>query len=102
PLAASRNRRAHLPAAVAGMTIGGVTSYLFAYVRPTAAERLLTQLPFSREDQVDRVRTRLKHHGAAAFVIQPFSGVPMKTWAVAGGMARVEPWRAIPLFIAAR
>jgi 1-acyl-sn-glycerol-3-phosphate acyltransferase len=98
-----RRRFPHaLAASVAGMATGGIVTYLFAFRSPTRAMHVLERLPIVNADDVGRVEERLRRHGPKAFWLQPYSGIPMKVWAVAAGRLGLSPWKVIPTFIAAR
>src|SRR5919206_3654318 len=104
PMAAANRRRFHVPlaAAVTGMAIGGATTVLFAYRAPRHAWGVLRQLPLVHEQQIDIARGHLAAHGTAAFLFQPWSGVPSKIWAVVAGAERPNPWPAIAALVIAR
>src|SRR3989440_2981457 len=104
PLAAANRRRFHVPlaAAVTGMAVGGATTVLFAYRAPRHAWGLLRHLPLVQEQQIDVARGHLAAHGTAAFLYQPWSGVPSKIWAVVAGSERPNPWLAIAALVIAR
>src|SRR5918912_2266977 len=104
PLVAANRRRFHVPlaAAVIGMAAGCATTVLFAYRAPRHAWGLLRHLPLVHEQQIDVARRHLAAHGTAAFLFQPWSGVPSKIWAVVAGAERRNPWLAIPALVVAR
>ena len=104
PMAAANRRRFHVPlaAAVIGMAVGGTTTVLFAYRAPRHAWGLLRHLPLVHEQQIDVARRHLAAHGTAAFLFQPWSGVPSKIWAVMAGAERPNPWLAIAALVIAR
>ena len=104
PMVAANRRRFHVPlaAAVTGMAVGGATTVLFAYRAPRHAWGLLRHLPLVHEQQIDVARGHLAAHGTAAFLFQPWSGVPSKIWAVVAGAERPNPWPAIPALVIAR
>src|SRR5919202_4036578 len=104
PMVAANRRRFHVPlaAAVTGMAVGGATSVLFAYRAPRHAWGVLRQLPLVHEQQIDVARGHLAAHGTAAFLFQPWSGVPSKIWAVVAGAEHPNPWPAIPALVIAR
>lgn len=104
PLAAANRRRFAVPlaAAIAGSTLGGIVAYLVASLLPDHAGTLLRLLPLVNERQISTAEQSLTAWGVAAFLFQPWSGVPLKVWAVVAAGQGVPPWPAIPLFIAAR
>ena len=104
PLAAGNRRRFHVPltASAAGSAAGGVLMFLFASRSPRRATTLLDRLPLVHERHVEKARRQLARRGAGAFLVQPWSGVPFKVWAVVAGSEGISPRRAIPLSIAAR
>lgn len=104
PLAVGARRRfiRILLAAVVGMALGGTLLFLFARAAPTAASRYLTWLPLVQDGQVARAREYLAAHGAAALLVQPWSGVPFKVWGLLAGMAGMPAWHVVPTFIVAR
>ena len=75
---------------------------LFAYRAPRRAWGLLRHLPLVHEQQIDVARGHLAAHGTAAFLFQPWSGVPSKIWAVVAGAERSNPWLAIAALVIAR
>jgi membrane protein YqaA with SNARE-associated domain len=103
PMAAASRRPAALAcASISGMTLGGVAACIYAYTWPRSAHAVLQRLPLTRTDQLGTAEARLLRHGAGALWLQPYSGIPMKVWSVAGGQARLHPVRAVPIFIASR
>jgi membrane protein YqaA with SNARE-associated domain len=104
PMAAGNRRRSHVPllAAVQGMALGGTALYLFAFVAPRRASRLLVRLPTVHERAIAGAQSRLNARGVWAFFWQPWSGIPFKVWAVVAGGQRLKPQRAIPIFVVAR
>src|ERR671935_260906 len=104
PMTVANRRRFHVPlaAAVTGMAVGGATTVLFAYRAPRHAWGLLRHLPLVHEQQIDVARRHLAAHGTAAFLFQPWSGVPSKIWAVVAGAERPHPWLAIATLVIAR
>jgi membrane protein YqaA with SNARE-associated domain len=104
PMAAANRRRFYVPllAAIAGMAAGGCALYLLAYWDGDAAMRFLERVPLVSERQIEEVQRRLSRDGVPAFLVQPWSGVPFKVWAVVGGGLGLSPWQAIPTFIVAR
>lgn len=101
-LAARRRTARLLPAALAGMALGGVCTFISATLAPDAMLRLLHHLPLLTSAQIGGAHTRLAAHGAAAFWLQPWSGIPFKAWAVAAGSMALNPAQVIPIFIVAR
>ena len=104
PMVAANRRRFHVPlaAAVIGMAAGCAMTVLFAYRAPRHAWGLLRHLPLVHEQQIDVARRHLAAHGTAAFLFQPWSGVPSKIWAVVAGAERPNPWPAIAALVIAR
>ena len=104
PMVAANRRRFHVPlaAAVLGMAAGCATTVLFAYRAPRHAWGVLRHLPLVHEQQIGVARGHLAAHGTAAFLFQPWSGVPSKIWAVVAGAERTNPWLAIPALVIAR
>ncbi|GAC1435386.1 MAG: hypothetical protein NVSMB65_09360 [Chloroflexota bacterium] len=104
PLSIADRRRYYirLAAAVAGMALGGIGLYLFAYEAPQRALFLLRHLPLVGNKHIAIAHASLAAHGAAAFLIQPWSGVPFKVWAIEAGVEGIPPVLAIPTFIVAR
>ena len=101
--AANRRRRpGPLLASVAGMASGGAAGYIFAFRSPDQARAVLQHLPLARQSRLETVRERLGRSGTWSFLVQPYSGIPMKVWAVAGGSTGIPPARAIPVFVMAR
>lgn len=100
--AASRRPAALLAAAIAGMGLGGVGWYLFASAAPDRALSVLEALWLANPDQLEVARSRLVADGALGFLIQPWSGIAFRTWAVAGGSLGLDPLLAIPAFLSAR
>ena len=99
---AARKRYLPLVGCIAGMAVGGSITFLFSYIAPPTALAVLHQVPWARANQFASVAALLTSHGAAAFVFQPWSGVPFKTWAVAAGTLKLSPPIVIPLFVAGR
>lgn len=104
PMAAVSRRRLTVPlsAALAGMALGGISGYLFSMRFPDRSRRLLHRLPLTPAEKIAVAQGYLAQHGVAAFLFQPYSGVPMKIWTVAAISLRLDPVRAVPVFIAAR
>lgn len=104
PLVAGRRRRpaTALLASIAGMALGGTAGYLVAYRFPQRACALMHRVPLTDPTDVEVVTERLRRRGPAAFLGQPYSGIPMKAWAVAGAICHISPLHATPLFVAAR
>jgi membrane protein YqaA with SNARE-associated domain len=103
-LVAGNRRRFYVPlaAAIVGSAAGGAALYLFAYWQPEQAADFLNALPLVTDSQIARATDGIADDGAAAFWLQPWSGVPFKVWAVAAGGDGVAPHAAIPIFIVAR
>jgi membrane protein YqaA with SNARE-associated domain len=91
-----------LTGCLVGMMVGGCATLLFASSDPAAARALLDILPLSRANQLGHVSQLLKADGPRAWLIQPWSGVPFKTWAVAAAILRLNPAAVIPAFILGR
>jgi membrane protein YqaA with SNARE-associated domain len=104
PMAAVSSRRFGrlLFACVAGMAAGGAAGYLWALRFPERYRRLMERLPLTPDEKIPVLQDRLQRYGVAAFLTQPFSGVPMKVWAAAAASLPIDPWRAISVFVAAR
>jgi membrane protein YqaA with SNARE-associated domain len=104
PMAAVAWRRWYVPLAgcLVGMAVGGCAALLFASSDPAAARGLLDILPLSRADKLGPVSQLLKADGPRAWLIQPWSGVPFKTWAVAAAILRLNVAAVIPAFILGR
>jgi membrane protein YqaA with SNARE-associated domain len=104
PLVVGEPRRAVrlLARSIAGMALGGSCLYLFAFRQPAAAVRLLRHLPMVHAGAINRARRDLAAQELAAFLFQPFTGVPFKVWALLAASEGRSPLRAIPLFIFAR
>ena len=104
PMAAVARLRGYVPLAgcVLGMAVGGCLNLLFSYTHPTQAHTLLAALPLARADQLGYVSRVLTVVGPHAFLFQPWSGVPFKTWAVAAGGLRLNLLVVIPAFIVGR
>ena len=104
PLAAGNRRRLHVPlaASAAGSATGGVLMFLFASRAPGRATELLDRLPLVHERHVEKARRQLARRGAGAFLMQPWSGIPFKVWAVVAAAEGIDLRRAIPMSIAAR
>jgi membrane protein YqaA with SNARE-associated domain len=104
PMAIANRRRFYVPlgAAIAGSALGGTALYLAATLLPDPAGTLLQLLPLVSERQITAAQTSLAAWGAAALLAQPWSGVPLKVWALVAVMHGIAPWPAIPLFIGAR
>ena len=73
PLSIAHRRRYYirLAAAVAGMALGGIGLYLFAYEAPQRALLLLRHLPLVGNKHIASAHASMAAHGAAAFLIQP-------------------------------
>jgi membrane protein YqaA with SNARE-associated domain len=104
PLVVGNRRRYYLPlaGAVLGMALGGTFLYLFADWDAQHALQLLQHLPTVRASKIAGARGHLAAHGVAAFLFQPWSGIPFKVWAIVAGTQGINPLLAIPTFIAAR
>jgi membrane protein YqaA with SNARE-associated domain len=104
PMAAvARRRHRQLTAAsVLGSALGGAAVFWFASRNPTRALALVQRLPFVYPSQIEATRARLSKRGAAAFLLQPWSGISLKVWAVAAGADHLNPRTAIPTFVFAR
>ena len=89
-------------ASVSGMTVGGSAGYLLACRDPSRARDMLQSIPLTSAEHVDVVRRRLKRRGVRAFLVQPYSGIPMKVWAAAAAAEQISPGQAIPTFVFAR
>jgi hypothetical protein len=62
----------------------------------------LERLPLVPPRQVHTAEAGLAAHGAAAYLLQPWGGVPFKVWALVGGGMGLDPKLVIPAFILAR
>jgi membrane protein YqaA with SNARE-associated domain len=104
PLVVGNRRRFHvtLVAATAGMALGGGISYGVAFRDPRFAGALLRRLPLAPVAHLDIARRHLARHGVSAFLYQPWSGVALKIWAVAGAELGLPPSRVIPAFVVGR
>lgn len=104
PMAVGNRRRFYVPlaAAVAGMALGGIAIFLFAFWAPHQALDFLRQLPLVNNHQIDGAREHLGKNGVAAFLFQPWSGISFKVWGVTGGVQGLNPLLVIPTFILAR
>lgn len=104
PLAAANRRRFHrlLASAILGLALGGTLIYLFAYRAPGPAAIVLGWLPLVNDRQIAAAQAHLAAGGVAAFLYQPWSGVPFKVWAVEAGAQGLPPYLVIPTFIVAR
>lgn len=104
PMAVGNRRRYDVPlrAAILGMAVGGTGIYLFAFYAPREASRLLPHLPTVHERAIAGARDHLHAHGIWAFLFQPWSGIPLKVWAIVGGAQGLNPLLVIPTFIVAR
>lgn len=104
PMAVVTGRRYTRPlaACIAGMTVGGIAGYLYALRFPNRYRRLVQGLPLTPDTKIAVVQERLQRHGVAVFLVQPYSGIPMKVWSAAAASIQIGPWRAIPLFVSAR
>ena len=104
PMAVGNRRRFYVPlaAAVIGMALGGTLTFLFALWAPHQAWDVLRHIPLIHSWEINAVRSRLATQGVAAFLFQPWSGIPFKVFAVVGGVQGLSPWLVIPTFIAAR
>ena len=89
-------------AAVARSTLGGVALYLFALQAPGVALDLLKQLPAVQPEMLGRATGLLAEQGPRAFLVQPWSGIPFKIFAVLGAGQGLDPLHALPISIAAR
>lgn len=87
---------------IVGSALGGATLYLFAFSQPDAASALLGKLPLVFDWQIAQVRINLEASGPAGYWSQPISGIPFKAWGIIGGVLGLNPWQAIPTFVAAR
>jgi membrane protein YqaA with SNARE-associated domain len=104
PMAAAAPRRWYVPltGCLVGMAVGGGAMLLFSYSYPAAARGLLANLPLTRVDRLGRVSELLTSDGPLAWFIQPWSGVPFKTWVVAAATLRINPLPVVPAFILGR
>lgn len=89
-------------ACIAGMAVGGIVTVLVARSSPDFALELLRELPLVTGDHLESAARQLADHGVAGFLIQPWSGIPFKAWAVMAGQQGLAPWLVIPTFVAAR
>ena len=99
---ARRNYWRLLAAAVLGSALGGVLIYLFAYMAPAPAEALVQHLPFVRPGMLQSAREALDQQSVAAFLVQPWSGISYKIFAVLGAARGLHPLVVIPISTAAR
>jgi membrane protein YqaA with SNARE-associated domain len=104
PMAVATPRRWYVPltGCLVGMAVGGGAMLLFSYSYPAAARGLLANLPLTRVDRLGEVSRLLTKDGPLAWLIQPWSGVPFKTWTVAAATLRVSPVVLVPAFILGR
>ncbi|HZT07770.1 MAG TPA: hypothetical protein VFC51_12120 [Chloroflexota bacterium] len=104
PLAVGAQRRFLRPllASILGSTLGGAALYVFAHRRPSRARALLAALPFVAERHVRTAEAGIAEHGAWAFLLQPWSGVAFKVWALVAASRGVDPALAIPASVAGR
>lgn len=91
-----------LGAAILGSTLGGITTYLFAYFMPEAALSILPNLPVVQTFMIEKAGQALTQQGAMAFWTQPWSGVSFKIYAIEAGARGMNPLHALSLSIAAR
>jgi membrane protein YqaA with SNARE-associated domain len=103
PLAAGNRRRFYIPllASIIGSALGVAVLYLVAYRQPNATLAYLIRLPLTGHGY-GRIAALLTTRGATGYLAQPFSGVPSKVWAVAGGVAGINPTEAVSVLIIAR
>jgi len=99
---AGRRTWALAAAAIAGMAVGGIVSVLVSSAWPGFALDLLRDLPLLTEAHIAGARDELADRGVAGFLVQPWSGIPFKAWAVMAGQQGLAPLLVIGTFIAAR
>lgn len=104
PVIVANRRRPQAPllAAVAGMALGGIATFLAGWRWPEWALKTLLRLPLVHEDEVRVVERRLDERGVRAFLTQPWSGIPYKVWGTVAGARRLNPLTVIPAFVVAR
>jgi hypothetical protein len=103
-MAAVARQKWYVPLAgcLVGMAVGGSAMLLFTYSDPAAARGLLGHVPLARTDRLGHVTQLLATDGLFAWLVQPWSGVPFKTWAVAAANLRLNLVAVIPAFILGR
>lgn len=104
PMAVGARRQFIRPlfATVAGSSLGGAALYLFALHEPRKSEVLLQHLPLTPPGQIQVAQRQISRRGTGAFLLQPWSGVPLKVWIVAAASAKLNPVAVVPTFIAGR
>ena len=104
PLAAGARRRLLAPLActVVGSALGGALLYLYAMQRPDSARSALHRLPLVSDRQIARASASIRVHGVGALAIQPWTGVPLKVWAILAATEGLDPLVAIPTFASSR
>lgn len=104
PMVAGNRARYYVPLAAAalGSALGGACLYLFALRDHGHALALLARLPAVGPHAVAAARADVAARGPAAFLYQPWSGIPFKVWAIAAGAAGLNPVAVIPTFVVAR
>ncbi len=104
PMTVARQRRPFLPlaASAAGSALGGAVFYTLAAKYPETARSLLDRLPLVSAWQIRKAEAGVDRRGPAAFVVQPWTGVGFKVWAVAAAERGLAPASVLPLSIGSR
>ena len=92
-----------LGAALAGMLVGGCCTLAVAEMWPGTAHTIVVHLPLVHATGLAEAARTISSQGiAAAFLYQPWSGIPFKVWAVAAGMQRADPLAVLVWFAVGR
>lgn len=102
-VAAAPRRAARLSLASAGgAAVGGILLFAVASIHPWGMSTVLSALPLVFPSDIEVVRAALDQDGPAAYLRQPWSGIPFKVWGIVGAVEGIPLWFAAPVFVAAR
>ncbi len=103
-IVAGNRKRFYVPlaAALAGSAFGVSLLYSLGYWFPVQGGDVLHALPLVSESQIQRVSLAVSEDGLGALWQQPWSGIPLKVWALVGAIQGIQPQLAIPVFIMTR
>lgn len=102
-LAAPHRLRVLLPATIAGALVGGSITVAITALAPHAALAVVQHVPLVHQQSVATVNRDLSTMPLLqAFLLQPWSGIPFKLWAVLAVIAGKSPAAVIPCFVLGR
>lgn len=102
-LAAPHRVRRLLPATIAGALVGGTITLTATALAPSMALTVVQHVPLIHRTSLATVNHDLDTMPLLnAFVLQPWSGIPFKLWAVLAVTAGTSPAAVIPCFVIGR